>query len=120
MAESKNIFRQFPPLSLVTEILGMLGLSKCPPFIFQRDEICLDQSIEIAALLEAYYIPCKAIQFLSYTDKKRWVTVLRHILKCHGWIITSKETTRDKKKAIIYSVERTTETINGPIQISFD
>lgn len=120
MERHKNIFRQLPPWSLVLEILDMIGLSKHLPLTFQRDDICLQHSIDAVSLLEAYYVPCKAVQFLSHTDKKRWVTILRHILDCHGWAVVGRETTRDKKKAIIYSIQRVNNTMEESIKISFD
>jgi hypothetical protein len=120
MERHKNLFRQIPPWSLVVEILDMLGLSKYPPYTFQRDEICIDQSIDAVSLLEPYYVPCKAAQFLSHTDKKRWITILRHILECHRWSLIGKETTRNKKKAIIYSIQKVNNTMEEDVKITFD
>jgi hypothetical protein len=120
MERHKNLFREIPPWLIIEEVLDMLGLSKHPPFIFQRSEIRLEQSIDAVSLLEPYYIPSKARQFLSHTDEKRWITVLRHILENHGWSVLSKETTRDKKKTIIYSVQRVNSAMSTPVQVTFD
>ena len=120
MERHSNLFRQIPPISLVEDVLDMLGLSKHPPFTFQRNEISLEQSIDAVSLLEPYYIPSKAKQFLSHTDEKRWITVLRHVLENHGWSIIGKETTRNKKKTILYSVQRTSTVMGTPVEVIFD
>lgn len=120
MERHGNLFRQIPPWALIEEVLDMLGLSRHPPFIFQREEITLVHSIDAVALLEPYYIPSKARQFLSHTDEKRWITILRHIMENHGWSILGKETTRNKKKTIVYSVQRISTVIKAPIEITFD
>ena len=120
MDRHKNLFREIPPWHLIEEVLDMLGLSKHPPFTFQRSEIGLEHSVDAVALLEPYYIPSKARQFLSHTDEKRWITILRHILEHHGWSVVSKETTRDKKKTIVYSVQRVNTVMNAPVQVMFD
>jgi hypothetical protein len=120
MERHKNLFREIPPWHLIEEVLDILGLSKHPPFTFQRNEIRLEQTIEAVSLLEPYYIPSKARQFLSHTDEKRWITVLRHILENHGWSVISKETTRDKKKTIIYSVQRVNTVMSTPVEVTFD
>jgi len=113
------VFREIPPLTLVFQILSMLGLATEFPFTFQKQDICLEQSLEIVGLLEPYYIPCKAKQFLDYTPDYRWITILRHILLPHGHVITSQETTRDAKKAIFYTVARAHGLLREAIQMDF-
>ena len=120
MDRHKNLFREIPPWPLIEDVLSMLGLSKHPPFTFQRSEISLEQSIDAVSLLEPYYIPSKARQFLSHTDEKRWITILRHVLEHHGWSVVSKETTRDKKKTIVYSVQRVAAVMATPVEVMFD
>lgn len=120
MERHKNLFREIPPWSLIEDVLAMLGLSRHPPFTFQRAEISLDQSIDAVSLLEPYYIPSKARQFLSHTDEKRWVTILRHVLEQHGWSVVSKETTRDRKKTIVYSVQRVAAVMATPVEVTFE
>jgi hypothetical protein len=120
MERHGNLFRQIPPWPLIEDVLTMLDLSKYPPFTFQRCDISLDQSIHAVSLLEPYYIPSKARQFLSYTDEKRWVTILRHILEHHGWSVVSKETTRDKKKTILYTVQRVSTVMGTSVEVTFD
>jgi hypothetical protein len=114
-----SLFREIPPLTLVLQVLSMLGLATEIPFTFQKQDIRLEKSLEIVGLLEPYYIPCKAKQFLEYTPDHRWITILRHILLPHGYIIASQETTRDAKKAIFYTVERAYGLLREAIQMDF-
>ena len=109
------LFREIPPWTLVVEILKLLKLPTEPPFTFQRSVIDLANSDEAVFLLEPYYVPCKAKLFLSYTDTKRWITILKHILVPHGWVVITYETTRDKKKAIFYTVDRIS-VVEGPLR----
>lgn len=93
----------------------MLHLSTEPPFTFTKDLISLEQSAEAVALLEPYYVPCKARQFLDHTDQLRWITILRHILLPNGYVIVKQETTRNKKKTILYTIDRIS-VVEGPLR----
>jgi hypothetical protein len=97
----------------------MLNLSTDIPFTFQKQDIRLEKSLEIVSLLEPYYIPCKAKQYLEYTTETRWITILRHILLPHAYVLVSQETTRDKKKTIFYTIERAYSTLRESIQMDF-
>jgi hypothetical protein len=109
------IFREIPPWTIVAEVLSLLKLSTEPPFTFQKSAVDLSRSPDAVDLLAPYYLPCKATQFLEFTDEKRWITILRHILTPHGYVLISHETTRDKKKVIMYSVERVS-VVEGPLR----
>lgn len=123
MADSaSSLFRQIPPWSVVAEILHLLKLGTTFPITFTKDLISLEHSEDIAYILSEYYIPCKAKMYLEYTDEKRWLTVIRHMLSPHGWVLVSQETTRGKKKAIFYTIERCAEVdkhLKSPIKIDF-
>jgi hypothetical protein len=109
------LFREVPPLPLVWEILQLLNLSTEPPFTFTKDLLSLDRSSEAAALLEPYYLPCKAHQYLDQTDQLRWITILRHILLPNGYVVLKQETTRNKKKMILYTIDRVS-VVEGPLR----
>jgi len=119
MKQLHALFRTIPPWTLVLQVLSMLHLSTEIPYTFQKQDIQLENSAQLVALLEPYYIPCKAKQYLEYTTNTRWVTILRHIVEPHGYILVSQETTRDKKKAIFYTIERASSKLNQAIQIDF-
>jgi hypothetical protein len=116
---SCTLFTEIPPWTIVLEALSMLNLSTDFPLTFQRQDISLERSIELAALLEPFYKPCKAKQFLEYTDEKRWITILRQICRPHGISVSSKETTRQNKKAIIYTITKAEVDIIEPVCITF-
>lgn len=116
---SHPLFRMIPPWTTVLEILSILKLSNDPPFTFQKQDISLERSIDAVVILEPFYIPCKARKFLDYTPENRWITILRHILLPHGFVIVSRETTREKKKAIFYTVERAEGPLHEPVKIDF-
>jgi hypothetical protein len=114
-----NLFRQIPPWTLVLQILSKLRISTEFPCTFQKQDIYLNDSIELVGLLEPYYIPCKAKQFLAYTDATRWIVILRHLLQPHGYILVIQETTRNTKKAIFYTIERVKGTLKEAFQMDF-
>ena len=114
-----SIFREIPTWTIVLKVLSMLKLATEFPFTFQKQDIYLENSLEIASILEPYYIPCKARQFLDHTSDQRWITVLRHILLPHGYVLVSQETTRDKKKAIFYTIDRSNSVLKEAIQMDF-
>lgn len=111
----QSVFREIPPWTVVAEVLTMLKLSTEPPFTFQKSAIDLSRSPEAVDLLVSYYMHCKAAQFLEFTDGKRWITILRHILNPHGYVIIPHETTRDKKKVIMYTIDRIS-VVEGPLR----
>jgi hypothetical protein len=114
-----NLFVETPPLCIVNDILTLLNLSTIFPYTFQKNMIKTDNSVDAIILLEPYYKPSKAKKYLSYTDEGRWITILKHILKPHGWIIVSKETTRDRKKVILYTIQPITVELEN-ISVDFN
>jgi hypothetical protein len=113
------LFREVPPWTTVLEVFALLRLPREFPATFQKQDIDLSRSDEAVALLEAYYIPCKARTFLDYTSEIRWITILRHILLPHAYILSIQETTRNKQKAIFYTIERAYNTLSEAIKLDF-
>jgi len=113
------LFRQIPPWIIVLEVLTLLRLPREFPATFQKQDIHLEKSVEAVALLEPYYIPCKARKFLDYTTDLRWITILRHSLLPHGYVLSIQETTRNKQKAIFYTIERAYSTLHEAIKLDF-
>jgi len=111
--------REPPPWTLVIEILELLNISSNFPCIFQKGDLRQENFSSCASLLEPYYMPCKARLYLDYTDEVRWITILRHILHIHGYVIESLETTRNKKKAIFYTIKRSEGLLQSAISIDF-
>ena len=114
------MFRAHPPWDLVSKILTQLKLGTNLPISFRKEDLCLEDSAELADLLYPYYIPCKGQHFLGSTDAKRWITILRHILSFHNYCITTKETSQLKHKVCMYTIQRSTNELEGNIQVTFD
>jgi hypothetical protein len=118
--DTHPLFRKVPPWSLILELLPTLGLPTDFPTSFTKGDIRVDNSDELAALLYPYYKPCKAQQFLDkQMDAVGWVTVLRHCFLPHGYMITRQETSRNKKKTILYTVERASSILKQAVAIDF-
>lgn len=116
------IFRKIPPWSIVVEVLTLLKLPTDFPITFQKTDINMENTIYSATLLEPFYKPCKARKYLDYIEETTWITILRHCLIPHGYTIISKETTRNKKKAIFYNVIRLSVLegpLRGPVSMDF-
>ena len=118
MAGSK-LFRKPPPWSCILEVLRLLGIPTKFPTTIVKADIDLDNSAHAAYILEPYYIPCKARQFLEYTDKQRWITILRQILNPHGWELVAKESTRGNVKVTQYTIQKNTNYIVESISVDF-
>lgn len=110
METHSSLFRMTPPWTLVCKVLSMLNISTSFPTTFQQLDIDCTNTIEAVSELEPYYIPCKATRFLTSTNPKRWITIFRHILSPYGYSLRSKETTRNGKKAIFYTILYTVHT----------
>jgi hypothetical protein len=119
MSKQSLLFREIPPWDLVKSILNMLSIPNEFPITFQKKDINLSQSLDAAYSIEPYYKPCKAKKYLENIDDKRWITVLRHILQPHGWKIVYQETTRDKKKAILYTIQKIDDVLLKPVELDF-
>lgn len=115
----RRLFRRTPSWALVLEILSMMQVPMELPCTFEKGALYLENSAEAAYILEPYYLPCKVKQFLEYTDERRWITILRHILYPYGWEIVSKEITKDKKKTTLYTVQRNANEVVEKIDVDF-
>jgi hypothetical protein len=120
MSLDSRLLVECPPWSIVCQILTMLRLPTEFPVFFQQSDISLENSVWIAGILQPYYKPKMAEKYLGFTDQKRWITVLKHILAPHCYTITYKETTRDKKKAIIYCIQKNSGILLQPVEIGFE
>lgn len=54
--------------------------------------------------LERYYLPCKAKVYLEDLTEKRAITVLKQVLRLHGYYLNSKEKNLNNKKIIFYQM----------------
>jgi len=113
------LFRETPPMSLVLEILSLLNVGSEFPCTFQKSDLRSENFITCSGLLEPYYLPCKVKLYLEYTNDVRWITIIRHILAVHGYVIKKLETTRNKKKTIFYTIDRAEGNLRTAVAVDF-
>lgn len=105
--EIKHLFRKRPLLELVEQILQALhftGLDDARTF--QKCDIDVAAFEEILPLLEPYYLPCKAKLFLYDFSQAKAITVIRHLLRAHGYKLRTHEKVSQGIKQTLYQIER--------------
>lgn len=114
-----QLFRELPPWTFVLKLFHCIGIPSDFPGTFQRDTLDLSSTDDILAELHPYYKPNKARLYLERDlGPKEWITVLRHLCEAHGYELSSKETTRDGKKIVFYTIQRTAAS-KVPLKIDF-
>lgn len=107
----KKLFRKEPPREFVEEIVRSCGLSGGLEDLrwFSTDELKLEGAEDWLALLEPYYLPCKAQRFFydreGAFDGRAAVTILRHVLDCHGYQLKVQERLYKDKKQSLYQIQ---------------
>jgi hypothetical protein len=108
----KFLFRAFPPLELVEDILRSCGLRGGLSDMrqFKRDDVAAGVATADTwlPLLEPYYLPCKAKRFF-HTGKEFTtgclITVLRHIVRPHGYDVFAQERAYQGVKQTLYQLK---------------
>lgn len=119
------MFRETPPKDLVSQVLQGLGFRGLEDLRwFSKDELRTESQNEWLPLLEPYYLPCKAARFLhrGLLGSQDCVTVLRHIVRPHGYELATVERTYNGKKQPLYQIQslRDTHTLNDTdLEVSF-
>ena len=104
-----KLFRQDPPLDIITLMLRELGFSGITDTkLFSTGEIKLDSLDTWIPLLEPYYLPCKAKRYFDVIDSHRIITLLRHVLPFHGFRLLSYERHHLGKKRTVYQIHPAT------------
>lgn len=119
--EIKHLFRKKPELDLVKDILrGLKFTGLTDARLFHKNDISLEAFEEYLVLLEPYYLPCKAKLFLRNFDSNKAITVLRHILRAHGYRLRAYEKLIQNKKQTFYQIEREFyEDLSGSLLVVF-
>ena len=124
--EIKHLFRKKPEFEFVSELLVELGftngLNDTRPF--NKHDISLSVFEEWFPLIEPYYLPCKAVVFLQECNPTKVITILRHLIRVHGYKLSAQEKIQNGAKQTIYhieSVERTGfDDLSGNVVVKFD
>ena len=103
----KKLFRLSPPKEFVEDILRNLGLIGLHDLRwFTKEELTLDSQEEWLPLLYPYYLPCKARRFMmDLLDANRLITILRHILRVHGYDLSVEERLYRDEKHSLYQIQ---------------
>jgi hypothetical protein len=119
------IFRETPPRDLVSALLqgyGLHSIEDLSPFTKSHINLTLIESL--LPLLEQYYIPCKAQEYLHHPlTHSRALTILRQILKSHDISLNVTEKSTGGVKTTWYSLQTVLEggsQDNSGIEISFN
>ena len=119
--EIKHLFRKKPTLELVSAILQALkfsGLSDAR--LFSKTDIDIATFEVWLPELEPFYLPCKAILFLHTFTHDRAITVLRHLLRAHGYKLRAYEKVHQGAKQTLYQMEREVWTdLSGSMNVDF-
>jgi hypothetical protein len=101
-----KIFRENPPPELIEKVLAAFSLHGLHDFSwFSRNNLQMNVFEDVLPLLEPYYIPCKAKEYL-YTSitPLRAITILRQLLKTVDASLICSEKSRMGVKSIWYQI----------------
>jgi hypothetical protein len=122
------LFRKAPDLELVERFLqAALGLrSLHDQAWFSRSMIRVHEAELLLPELEPYYMPCKAKDFLFPTfTPSRALTILRHLVRAHGYDLHAQERSNGGVKSLWYSIQPKSATLGHSnteetIEVRFD
>lgn len=117
------LFRQVPDLELVERFLqSSLGLRSIQDQAwFTKQSIRIQESELLFPELEPYYMPCKAKDFLhSSLTQNRILTILRQLVRAHGFEIYAKERSNGGKKGLWYCIQSNKDTSSQEVEVTFD
>jgi hypothetical protein len=105
---ASQLFREQPPLNLITEFLHDLGfkdISDTREFSIADIELATAMASQRLPELEPYYYPCKATQYIRKAQTPNTLlVVLRQLLRTQGYILHTTE----KKRQTMYRIMKET------------
>ena len=109
MTSKNQLFKIIPSFELVTEVIKTFGLTDFNDNRnFSRRDLSIlgtvDKIIELKPELEKCYLPCKSRTYLNDLNPKNVITVLRQIVRPHGYLVYSREKYIRGDKFIIYQL----------------
>ena len=122
MSSKNQLFRRQPTKELALEIINSFGLKDFNDNRnFSRQDLISLKTVEIIqelkTELEKYYLPCKARTYLNDLNCKNVITILRQIVKPHGYVVYSREKYIRGDKFIIYQLIPSEQRFYRPISI---
>lgn len=94
---------------VVLELLKCFGIEDLnDKKLFSRSDLVQHNTLEkmhsMKSDLERYYLPCKAKMYLDSINEKRAITILKQVLRLHGYYLISREKNMNNKKIIFYQL----------------
>jgi len=122
MSSKNQLFRRQPTKELALEIINRFGLKDFNDnHNFARQDLISLKTVEtvreLKSELEKYYLPCKARTYLNDLNCKNVITILRQIVKPHGYVVYSREKYIRGDKFIIYQLIPSEQRFYRPISI---
>jgi len=115
-----NIFRQKPPQALVEEFLRCTKIHSLQDSTwFSKNCINLQQMEELLPELEAYYLPCKAREYIHPTlTPARGLLILRQLLGSMNIKLVRSERSTSSVKGVWYQIHKSS-VLNQPVMMDF-
>lgn len=119
--EIKHLFRKRPSLELVTDILiGLKFSGFSDSRLFTKNDISVEVFEDFLPQLDPYYLPCKSKLFLQNFTQTKAITVLRHLLRAHGYKLRAYEKVNQGAKLTYYQFEKEyLEDLSGSLCVAF-
>jgi hypothetical protein len=121
---NESLFRAKPPIDLVNTILKSMGLENglTDSRTFTKDDLKEDRMEQWLPELESYYLPCKARRFLDFLTRDKFITIIRHIIRVHNFVLRAQEKVICGVKKTQYRIETPTPRFSakGGIFIEFN
>jgi hypothetical protein len=104
-----QLFVKHVEKDLVTRLLCCYGLNGFnDKKIFSKHDLEKLNTVDKVNLLieeiRSYYLPCKAKVYLENIDVKKSITVLKQVIRLHGYFLKSKEKTFNTRKIMFYEL----------------
>ena len=91
-------------LMMVMRCFGLTGLTDKRSFC--RSDLMDIHTVtnlhDMVSTLEEFYMPCKSKVYLENLTEKRAITVLKQMLRIHGYFLASSERNSNNRKVIYY------------------
>ncbi len=113
-----QLFTRVVDIDILNNLVRCLGLSDVDdPRTFTRYDLrrvnAVARVTEMVPVLQTFYIPCKARLYLTDITEKKVVTIVKQVLRLHGYCILAKEKNVGTRKVIMYRVVNTSVDAHG-------
>lgn len=113
-----QLFTQKVGTDLLIKLLSCFGLRNLQDKrMFSKCDMAQLNTVQLLSTLvpelEIFYLPCKAKIYLAGLTEKKALTVLKQVLRLHGYHLLSQEKNMNNKKVIFYRLISETEKQNS-------